>query len=131
MAASRGVSFEHAKGAACADAKFHRHCQGRWRGSVSLGFDAQGKRIRRRVTGRTKTECLEAMTRLREELGQAPKSSRKYTVANAFADWLADGLPGRSENTRDTYRSAVGPLVERIGHRPLTELWVASRTGQW
>ena len=71
------------------------------------------------------------MTRLREELGQAPKSSRKYTVANAFADWLADGLPGRSENTRDTYRSAAGPLVERIAHRPLTELWVASRTGQW
>jgi integrase len=62
------------------------------------------------------------MTGLREELGQAPKSSRKYTVTKAFEDWLADGLPGRSEKTRDAYRSAAGPLVERIGHRPLTEL---------
>jgi hypothetical protein len=122
MAASRGASFEHAKGTACTDAKFHRHCQGRWRGSVSLGFDAQGKRIRRRVTGRTKTECLEATTSLREELSQAPKSSRKYTVAKAFEDWLANGLPGRSENTKGAYRSAAGPLVERIGHRPLREL---------
>jgi integrase len=122
VATSRGVSFEHAKGTICTDAKFHRHCQGRWRGSVSLGFDAQGKRLRRRVTGRTKTECMETMTRLREELGQAPRSSRKYTVANAFEDWLADGLPGRSESTRGAYRSAAGPLVERIGHRPLAEL---------
>jgi hypothetical protein len=40
VASTRGVSFEHKKGTACTDSKFHRHCQGRWRGSVSLGFDA-------------------------------------------------------------------------------------------
>ena len=37
----RGVSFEHKVGTGCTDAKFHRHCIGRWRGSVSLGFDAE------------------------------------------------------------------------------------------
>jgi hypothetical protein len=71
--------------------------------------------LRRRVTGGTKTECIEAMTRLREELARAPKSSRKYTVKKVFEDWLAAGLPGRSDKTRDAYRSATGPLVERSG----------------
>jgi integrase len=116
------VSFEHKKGTSCTDAKFHRHCQGRWRGSVSLGFDAEGTRIRRRVTAATKTECLEAMGRLREELGQAPKSSKAYTVKKAVDDWLASGLPGRAESTRSTYRYAVAPLVAKIGHRPLRDL---------
>jgi integrase len=122
VAASRGVSFEHKKGTSCADFKFHRHCHGRWRGSVSLGFDADGKRLRRRVTAATKTECLEAMEKLREELGQAPKSSKTYTVRQAVHDWLADGLPGRAESTKTGYGYAVAPLVARIGHRPLREL---------
>ena len=122
VAAARGVKFEHRTGTVCTDAKFHRHCQGRWRGSVSLGFDAQGKRLRRRVTAPTKTGAIEAMNKLREELGQAPRSSKTYTLRNAFEDWLADGLPGRSEKTRSAYRSAAGPVVARIGHRPLREL---------
>jgi hypothetical protein len=122
VAGLRGASFEHKKDTSCTDARFHRHCQGRWRGSVSLGFDAQGKRIRRRVTAATKTECQEAMERLREELGQAPKSTRSYTVRRAVDDWLADGLPGRAESTRSTYRYAIAPLLGKIGHRPLRDL---------
>jgi integrase len=96
--------------------------QGRWRGSVSLGFDADGKRIRRRVTGPTKTAVLEAMAEQREELGRAPRSSRKYTVNEAVADWLEDGLPGRSERTKKAYKEALSPLLTQIGHRPLREL---------
>jgi integrase len=116
------VSFEHAKGTSCTDFKFHRHCQGRWRGSVSLGFDAQGNRIRRRVTAPTKTAALEAMATLREELGQAPRSSRTYTVGQAVNDWLLGGLPGRSERTREAYRYALAPVLAKVGHRPLREL---------
>jgi len=122
VAASRGVSFEHAKGTSCTDTKFHRHCHGRWRGSVSLGFDAQGKRIRRRVTASTKTAALEAMAALREELGQAPKTSRTYTVTQTVEDWLRGGLPGRSERTREACWYAVAPVLVKIGHRPLREL---------
>jgi integrase len=116
------VSFEHTTGTACKDAKFHRHCQGRWRGSVSMGFDSQGKRIRRRVTAPTKTAALEAMAALREELGQAPRSSRAYTLRQAVDDWLRDGLPGRSERTREAYRYALAPVLAKIGHRPLRQL---------
>jgi len=118
----RGVSFEHKVGTGCTDAKFHRHCQGRWRASVSLGFDADGKRIRRRVTGSTKTAVVEAMAELREELGRAPRSSRTYTVAEAVASWLDDGLPGRSGRTKTIYKDGLAPLPAKIGHRPLREL---------
>jgi integrase len=122
VAATRGVSFEHKKGTECTDAKFHRHCQGRWRGSVSMGFDATGKRMRRRVTGPTKTAVLEAMAEVREELGRAPRSSRKYTVNEAVTEWFEGGLPGRSERTKDAYKEALAPLLAKIGHRPLREL---------
>src|SRR6266851_5132800 len=40
--AMRGASFEHRNGHECTDPEFDRHCAGRWRGSVSLGFDADG-----------------------------------------------------------------------------------------
>jgi integrase len=122
VAVPRGVSFEHKKGTECSDAKFHRHCQGRWRGSVSMGFDAAGKRMRRRVTGPTKTAVLEIMAQLREELGHAPRSSRTYTVNEAVTEWLDGGLPGRSERTRNAYKEALAPLLAMIGHRPLREL---------
>jgi len=56
-----GPSFEHRNGHECTDPEFHRHCIARWRGSASLGFAADGNRIRRRVTGSTKTAVLEAM----------------------------------------------------------------------
>src|SRR5579859_6877890 len=87
-----------------------------------MGFDAQGKRIRRRVTAQTKTAAIEAMEALREELGQAPRSTRTYTVRQAVADWLGSGLPGRSDRTKNAYKEAIAPLLAKIGHRPLREL---------
>ena len=48
-----GIFFEH--DALCRDRDRHRHCEGRWRGVVSLGFGPDGKRIRRKVSGKTKT----------------------------------------------------------------------------
>ncbi len=112
-----GPSFEHRNGHECTDPEFHRHCIARWRGSASLGFDADGNRIRRRVTGSTKTAVLEAMAELRGELGRAPRSSRTYTVAEAVASWLDDGLPGRSERTKTIHKDGLAPLLAKIGHR--------------
>ena len=63
------------------------------------------------MTGSTKTAVLEAMAELREELGRAPRSSRTYTVAEAVAAWLDDGLPGRSERTKTIYKDGLAPLL--------------------
>jgi len=49
-----GIYFDHA--ADCRDSAHHRTCAGRWRGVVSLGFSADGKRLRKKVSGKTRSE---------------------------------------------------------------------------
>ena len=41
-----GIYFDHRGD--CRDSALHKTCAGRWRGVISLGFDADGKRIRLR-----------------------------------------------------------------------------------
>ena len=49
-----GIYFDHRGN--CRDSTNHKTCTGRWRGVVSLGFDSGGKRIRKKVSGQTRTE---------------------------------------------------------------------------
>jgi hypothetical protein len=37
----------------CRDARNHKSCGGQWRGVVSLGYGGDGKRIRKKVSGKT------------------------------------------------------------------------------
>jgi Fusaric acid resistance protein-like len=84
----------------------------RWIATASLGFDAAGKRIVKRGSGRTKTEAkvkLKVVLRDYEDgLAIAPTG---YTVAHAVNDWLAYGAqhgrgaePGGPRPTRFTCR---------------------------
>jgi hypothetical protein len=45
----------------CRDGVHHKTYAGRWRGVVSLGFDADEKRIRRKVSGQTKAEVKDKL----------------------------------------------------------------------
>ena len=69
MSARRGwredaIYFDH--DAPCRDSDRHRHCEGRWRGLVSLGFGPDGKRIRRRVSGKTKAIVQDRLKKLHD-----------------------------------------------------------------
>jgi integrase len=94
----------------------------RFVGAISVGFGPDGKRIRRKVTGRTKTEVREKLKAAHAELDRGLHTSATYTVQHAVDDWLEGGLQGRSERTRSIYREALKPLLEHIGTRPLREL---------
>jgi hypothetical protein len=59
---------------------------------------------------------------LRQELDYGVRSSATYTVGNALDDWLAGGLSGRSDRTRELYRDTVKPLREPLGGVKLREL---------
>ena len=115
------IIFDH-EGAPCTDSKYHRHCRGRWRGVLSRGFGSDGKRKRYKVSGRTKQDVIEALKKKSEELDAGLSTSRSYKVEAAAYDWLEHGLPGRSERTREIYRDALAPLLEKIGKRPLRDL---------
>jgi hypothetical protein len=94
---------------------------------VPLGYGPDGKRIRRKVGGRTKQEVKDKLEALHTDLsaGIAAPDGR-YTVGQAIEDWLRDGLDGRAEKTITLNRSALKPFADRIGKRPLRQLTAAS-----
>ena len=68
-------------------------------GAISLGWRSDGSRIRRKVTGRTKTEVRDKLKAAHGELDRGLHTSATYTIRQAVDDWLEGGLPGRSERT--------------------------------
>jgi integrase len=94
----------------------------RYVGAMSLGFGPDGKRVRRKVYGRTKVEVRDKLKALHGEVDRGLRTSATYTVRQAVEDWLSGGLPGRAERTRRCYQSATAPLLEIIGSKPLREL---------
>ena len=104
------------------DAIYFAAAKNRYVGAVSLGFGPDGRRIRRKVYGRTKQEVRDKLKALHSELDRGLRTSGRYTVRQAVEDWLCNGLPGRSERTRGVNREATAPLLELIGSKPLREL---------
>jgi integrase len=93
-----------------------------WVGSVSLGFTPDGKRKRRTVRGRTKTEVRDKLRELREDIASNVQAPATYSVRQAIEDWLNDGLDGRSAATVTKYRHVLKPVVELTGHAALRDL---------
>jgi integrase len=94
----------------------------RYMGSVSLGYGPGGKRIRRKVSGKTKQEVRAKLQALHEELNAGIKSSSTYIVREAVDDWLREGLDGTSERTRTLYEGLLEPVLEIIGAKLLRDL---------
>jgi len=115
-----GIYFDHA--GECRDSRYHKGCDGRWRGVISLGFGADGKRRRKKVSGKTKTEVRDKLRDLHADLDAGIRTRHGHTVEKAVADWLADGLPGRTAKTVETNHDALKPLLSDLGSVRLTEL---------
>jgi integrase len=133
MAKRRGwgedsIHFEH-RGGPCRDPERHNGCPGIWRGAVSLGYTADGqRRIRRKVSGQTKTAVKDKLKALHADLdmGITPKTGyANYTVRQAAEDWLAHGLEGRTAKTIKKNQNVLAPILKVIGGRKLRELTAA------
>jgi integrase len=59
-----------------------------YEGSISLGFDGNGKRLRRRVHAKTKAEVKEKLDAIRQEISDGIQTPATYTVEQCVADWL-------------------------------------------
>lgn len=95
----------------------------RYVGAVSLGFSPDGKRVRRKVTGRTKAEVRDRLRELHQEAGSGLRLKRAYTVNDALDDWLAQGLDGVSTRTLVLYRDTITPMLRaQLGNVRLWEL---------
>jgi len=84
----------HGEGSVYRDA-----ANGNWVGAISLGYRPDGSRIRRKVTGRTKTEVRDKLKKLQAEADAGLKTSASYTVAKAVDDWAAEALDGLAVKT--------------------------------
>jgi integrase len=57
----------------------------RWRGAVSLGYDEHGNRLRKKVSGRTRTEVVEKLRKLHQQVDGGVVPDDRLTV-QAFLD---------------------------------------------
>jgi hypothetical protein len=99
---------------------------GTWVGAISLGWRPDGTRIRRKVTGRTKTDVREKLKRLRAEADAGLKTSASYTLARAVDEtgprrpWTGDPRRRRSRSSPRSGRSrprraaVLEPLLAEI-----------------
>jgi hypothetical protein len=78
------------------DAIYFAADKNRYIGAVSLGFGPDGKRVRRKVSGRTKQEVRDKLKAIHAELDAGLQPVAGYTVQAAVDAWLEQGLSGRS-----------------------------------
>lgn len=105
---------------------FQRKSDGLWVGTVSLGYDAKGKRVRITVYGSTKGEALAALDLAKN--GGVTKD--RVTVGEFCRSWL-DRMEGSIESgTHAQYEQHVRIHIEpRIGPLKLTSLDAAAAAG--
>ncbi|MFI5632210.1 tyrosine recombinase XerC [Streptomyces sp. NPDC051664] len=95
----------------------------RFVGAVSLGYAPDGKRLRPKVYGKTKTEVRGKIRELKKEVEAGARTPANYTVANAVNDWLERGLKGRDEQTVGKNRTlATKHLIPFVGRAKLKDL---------
>ena len=76
------------------DAIYFDAAKNRFVGAISVGFGPGGKRVRRKITGRTKAEVRDRLKAAHAELDRGLHTSASYTVQHAVDDWLEGGLQG-------------------------------------
>ena len=59
-----------------------------YEGTISLGYDSSGKRRRRHVRAKTKTEVKEKLDAIRQEVIAGIQTPAAYTVRQCVADWI-------------------------------------------
>jgi hypothetical protein len=102
---------EHGEGSVYRDA-----ANGTWVGAISLGWRPDGSRIRRKVTGRTKTEVRDKLKKL-QRLSRFRQDHPGVTIGAGNGWWQAR-IPepnGEIVTTRYTLRALLDKLDELLG----------------
>lgn len=100
---------------------------GKWRGSIEVGWSTKGKRRRVTVTRNTKREALEALKEKQRELaihGAPVEGSQVATTVKAFSEeWLTLQETKQSPSAFNATKAAVTNwIVPTIGTRRISQL---------
>ena len=107
------------------DPQRHRHCPGLWRGELTLGYTGDGKRQRRKVSGKTKAAVVDKLRDLHapSRQGHHPQGGLRPLHRPAGRCRLArHGLEGRSPKTVTKNQNVLEPILAVIGTRKLRDL---------
>ncbi len=109
-----------------------RRTDGRWEGSIDLGYGPDGKRRRKYVYARTRLAVAERMRAEQQRIasGLAPTDERR-TVEQFLQWWRSTVLPGTvSRGTEETYSRVLDLyVIPAVGRLLLARLGPADVTG--
>lgn len=103
---------------------------GRWRARISLGIGTDGKRSRKAIYGKTKTEVQKKLRQAHNanDAGQLPTAT-KTTVAEYLKFWI-ENVSRAAISTKDRYqqdiRTKINPLIGKVKLQQLTGLHIDS-----
>jgi integrase len=83
-------------------------CNGRWYAEISLGFDGEGKRVRRRVYADSKREAQDELRKLQDlsSKGRVPQAGT-MTVGELLDFWLSAMRPTWAAGTHESHDQHV------------------------
>lgn len=113
---------------------FQRKSDGYWCGTVTIGYDSDGRQVKRWVYGKTATEARRKLEDLQKRTGvriaQAPERATVEEWLNRrIAELEGDRRPHTIANYR-TYVAMLGPLIGGVKLRRLTALNVRGALGE-
>ena len=104
---------------------YKNQSRNRFEGQVSVVINANGKSIRRKVTGRTRAEVTKKMSEVRDRCSHGPGLPSDVTVSDWLSYWVSSVLPSANiaSATRENYETLCARyLVPRIGRIRLVKL---------
>jgi integrase len=101
-----------------------QRADGLWVGTLSLGYNAEGKRLRKTVYGSTKKEAQDALRELQNDAAAGVDLTvEKLTLGEWLTRWLAMVKPAVEPNTYRFYeRQARLHVIPHLGQAQLAKL---------
>ena len=99
---------------------------GRWEGRIVVGYDDKGLPKTKSVLAKTKTECVEKLEALKEEIGATEVT--RCTADMPFGEWMDFWYqtyckPALKPYTQTTYEQRIyNQIIPKIGDIPLNQV---------